>query len=71
MDVYAMDGDPASAALAIASALADELSELFWGEAIPPCPGHAHPMTPQVSGAGAVVWACPVDGRPVDQIWPV
>lgn len=70
VDVHAMNDAPASVVMAILNALTDELSQLFWGEAIPPCPGHAHPMRPQVGLTGVVVWQCPVDGREVDQIWP-
>jgi hypothetical protein len=70
IDVYAMDDAPASVVMAILNALTDELCELFCGEPIPPCPGHAHPMRPQLSDTGMVAWQCPVDGRRVDPIWP-
>jgi hypothetical protein len=68
--VFAMSGPPACVVMAILNALTDELSEVFWGEAIPPCPGHAHPMRPVEEPVGQVWWRCPKDGRAVDQVWP-
>jgi hypothetical protein len=55
---------PADQLAAIASAIQDEWSESSagWGEARPPCPGHAHPARVAVDG-DAAWWSCPRDGR--------
>jgi hypothetical protein len=51
--------------------LADHLQEQFfpetrgaWGQARPPCPGHAHPALAQLVD-GDAWWTCPLDGRAV------
>jgi hypothetical protein len=38
-----------------------------WGEALPPCPGHPHPMSPRVLDAAAW-WTCPSTGDRVAEI---
>ncbi len=38
-----------------------------WGEALPPCPGHPHPMNPRVLD-DAAWWTCPSTGDPVAEI---
>ena len=70
VQAYAMDDEPAAAVMAILTTLTDQLAEIFWGEPVPRCPGHAHPMRPVLDADGSVAWHCPVDGREVDRIWP-
>lgn len=38
-----------------------------WGEPRPRCPGHSHPMVPEVRD-GEAWWACPRDGRAVFRV---
>jgi hypothetical protein len=53
----------------IANALQNDVSEMqaTWGEALPPCPGHAHPLEPDLV-EGSAWWVCPGDGRRVARI---
>jgi hypothetical protein len=53
----------------MAVSLADHLQEQFfpetggaWGQARPPCPGHAHPALARLIDDEAW-WTCPLDGR--------
>jgi hypothetical protein len=38
-----------------------------WGQARPPCPGHAHPAIPELVGDDAM-WVCPSSGQPLARI---
>ena len=38
-----------------------------WGEALPPCPGHPHPMDARVLDEAAW-WVCPGSGDPVRRV---
>jgi hypothetical protein len=55
----------------LAVSLADHLQEQFfpetgaaWGQARPPCPGHAHLAVPEPID-GDAWWTCPLDGHAV------
>ena len=52
--------DPADRDRHIASELQDLVIEEVGGDPRPPCPGHRHPLSPQVIG-GRAVWICPAD----------
>ena len=54
--------------------LADQLQEQVfpesygaWGQARPPCPGHAHPASAELVGDHAM-WICPSSGQPLARI---
>jgi hypothetical protein len=68
---FGVGDDETAAALlvTIADGIGENLPELsaYWAEAVPPCPGHDHPMRPVVSDAEAW-WTCPADGRNVSLI---
>jgi hypothetical protein len=53
----------------IADQLQNELSETtaYWGRALPLCPGHTHPTSPERLGDDAW-WMCPVSGERVARI---
>jgi hypothetical protein len=53
----------------VATRLQENVSEWesTWGEAIPICPGHMHPMDPRVRG-GEASWVCPTEGRTIARI---
>jgi hypothetical protein len=38
-----------------------------WGQALPPCPGHPHPMQPIIADAAAW-WSCPLNGSRIARI---
>jgi hypothetical protein len=38
-----------------------------WGQARPPCPGHAHPASAELVGDHAM-WICPSSGQPLARI---
>jgi hypothetical protein len=44
----------------LASQIQNFAAEAAWGRALPPCPGHPHPLSPTVIGDVAV-WHCPRD----------
>lgn len=71
LTVFAFDGSVPEAVMAILNSLTDLLSERYWGEPIPPCPGHPHPLHPVCDDQGVVTWVCPRDGRTVAQLWPI
>lgn len=48
------------AEIATAEQLQDHAIELLGGAAVPPCPGHPHPLEPQVVD-GVPMWTCPRD----------
>jgi hypothetical protein len=70
VSVFAMDDSVGGAAMAMLNSLTDVLSEHYWAEPIPPCPGHAHPMRPVCNEHDVVTWECPADHRTVAQLWP-
>lgn len=39
----------------------DHAIETNWGEPLPPCPGHVHPLVPRIVG-GVPKWVCLRDG---------
>ncbi len=49
--------------------LGNDVSETaaHWGEALPPCPGHAHPLGAWLLD-GEAWWVCPADGRRVARV---
>jgi hypothetical protein len=53
----------AEATSEVASQIQDHAMEsaTAWGRALPPCPGHDHPLTARVVG-GVAVWECPASG---------
>lgn len=53
----------------IAEQLQNDLSETstFWGRALPGCPGHTHPASPE-RGDDEPWWVCPVSGARVARI---
>jgi hypothetical protein len=52
---------PEAEALAeLASQIQDFAVEATWGEPLPPCPGHPHPLSAHVVD-GVAVWECPRD----------
>ena len=71
LSVFAFDESVPEAAMAMLNSLTDLLSERWWGTAIPPCPGHSHPLRPVCDDQGVVTWECPRDGRTVAQLWPI
>lgn len=59
--VYSMINTDAEATLSLADQLQDGFVELigrYRGLALPPCPGHVHPMTSSLR-EGIPVWECP------------
>ncbi len=52
-----------------ADTLQNDVSETaaHWGEAVPPCPGHAHPLDTSLLD-GEAWWVCPADHRRVAKI---
>lgn len=59
---FALFVPEADAVAALASDLQDAVTESprGWGQSVPPCPGHAHPLHAVVTD-GVAVWECPVD----------
>ncbi len=55
--------------VSLADGIQEHLPEArtHWGEALPPCPEHPHPMRPIVADATAW-WSCPYSGRLVARI---
>ncbi|MER7754669.1 hypothetical protein [Kitasatospora sp. NPDC097643] len=53
-----LDLAPTDALVLLADRLQDWAVELTHGTALPPCPGHPHPMRAAVVD-GAAVWCCP------------
>lgn len=49
---------------AIANGIQEYISEFAdtWGAALPPCPGHSHPMSSVAQGDTAW-WVCPLTGK--------
>jgi hypothetical protein len=68
--VFAFDDSVPDSVMAMLNSLTDLLPELYWGEPIPACPGHAHPSRPVCDDRGVVTWVCPRDGQIVAQLWP-
>lgn len=60
--------DHKQAEIATAGQLQDHAIELLGGAAVPPCPGHPHPLEPAVVD-GEPVWTCPHD--PAHHRFPV
>lgn len=48
------------ACVATAEQIQDQAIELTSGAALPPCPGHSHPLSPR-SVQSVPKWVCPVD----------
>ena len=59
---YLRPADRAWSIAGLASGVQDYLVESTagWGQALPPCPGHPHPLSPDVVD-DAAVWSCPAD----------
>jgi hypothetical protein len=55
-----LDVPEAQAIVALASQIQDHAIEASWGEPLPPCPEHSHPLAPRLAD-GAAVWECPAD----------
>ncbi|MGZ4533151.1 MAG: hypothetical protein ACXVXP_12470 [Mycobacteriaceae bacterium] len=70
LSVFAFDDSVSSSAMAMLDSLTDLLSERYWGEPIPSCPGHAHPLRAVSDESGVVTWVCPRDGRSIARVWP-
>ena len=58
---YPLHVPEAEAVAELASQIQDHAveAESSWGRALPPCPGHAHPLSARVFD-GVAVWQCPV-----------
>ncbi|MQS16576.1 hypothetical protein F7Q99_31405 [Streptomyces kaniharaensis] len=61
---------PADALVLLADRLQDWAIELTHGAALPPCPGHAHPMRAAVVD-GAAVWCCPARPEGTGTLLPI
>jgi hypothetical protein len=55
---FSLDVPEAAAIVALASQIQDHASEVAWGQAMPPCPEHSHPLAARVF-EGNAVWECP------------
>jgi hypothetical protein len=69
--VFAFDDSVSDSVMAMLNSLTDMLSERYWGEPIPTCPGHAHPARAVCDDPGVVTWVCPRFGWTVGHVWPV
>lgn len=57
---FSLDVPEAQAIVALASQIQDHAIEASWGELLPPCPEHSHPLAPRLAD-GTAVWECPAD----------
>jgi hypothetical protein len=57
---YTLTVPAEEATVATVEQIQDHVIELAHGPAVPPCPGHAHPLQPVVLD-GTPSWVCPVD----------
>jgi hypothetical protein len=55
---YTLGVPEADAIAALASQIQDHAMEASWGQPLPPCPDHAHPLEARVID-GVAVWECP------------
>ncbi|WP_248825272.1 hypothetical protein [Frankia umida] len=53
--------EPAELRVNLAEWLQDAIADEGVSDAVPPCPGHSHPMRPEVH-KGQAWWACPTNG---------
>lgn len=62
-------GFTADLLVSLADGIQENLSETqaHWGEALPPCPRHPHPLRPIVAD-GTAWWSCPRDGSRIARI---
>ncbi|MFF3670706.1 hypothetical protein [Microtetraspora malaysiensis] len=58
--VYPLNVPRPDAIANLASNLQDHMIEATWGQALPACPGHTHPLNPDVID-GEALWLCPAE----------
>lgn len=58
---FSLDVERQLATLALAEQIQGHVLEETHGNPLPPCPGHAHPLTPRLLSGNMAVWSCPSD----------
>ncbi|MGC9670268.1 hypothetical protein ACNTMW_27460 [Planosporangium sp. 12N6] len=58
---FSLDVERQLATLALADQIQTHALEETHGNPLPPCPDHAHPLTPRLRPGGMAVWTCPSD----------